>query len=270
MFGSELAIGNTPRKGKVWYRLFGHDLIGMRIRALHFQKMLDQLPTPKTILDAGSGEGCYSFYLARRFPQAQVIGIELDEELVANSKLILSKLRLPNLKFIQADIVTYAPRTYFDLICSIDVLEHVGEDEVVLRNLRSALQPNGVVLLHVPQQHQMNTHHFRWSGNPRLKRQTDHVRDEYTEAEIINKLKAAGFQIEEQRYTFGWFGSLARELGSAIQSLGVLRPVVKVFAFLFLIAMAYMDTLTSNKQLHQGFFFKLANQGDRVNDDNKL
>jgi len=236
--------------------------MGLRIRALHFKKILGQVANPKTILDAGCGEGCYSFYLASRFPHAQVVGVELDGDLIANCNLILSKVAFPNLKFVQQNLMIYAPPVEFDLICCIDVLEHIVEDEALMQNLRSALQPNGVLLLHVPRRHQLNRHHFQWRGNPGLKRQADHVRDEYTESEITQKLESAGFKIEERRYTFGWFGSLARELGFAVQSLGALRPASKALIFPFLMSAAYLDTLTSNEMLHQGLFVKATTQGD--------
>ncbi len=258
MFGSELAYGYGTPQGKVWYRLFGHDLMGLRIRSLHFKKMINQLPYPRRILDAGSGEGCYSFYLASRFPQAQVVGVELDGDRIVNCNLILSKVAFPNLKFVQTDLLIYAPPAQFDLICCIDVMEHIVDDKAVLQNLRSALQPNGVLLLHVPRRHQMNRHHFQGVWNPGLKRQANHVRDEYTESEITHKLESTGFKIEERRYTFGWFGSLARELGFAVQNLNTVRPIVKSVVWPFLMEMAYLDTFTCNEKWHQGFFFRAS------------
>src|SRR6267143_954674 len=41
---------------------------------------------PRTILDAGCGSGDHSFYLARRFPQAQVLGIDIDGVLIARNR----------------------------------------------------------------------------------------------------------------------------------------------------------------------------------------
>jgi hypothetical protein len=43
MFGSELALGKVSPKGKLYYRLFGHDHMGLRVRSMHVQKMLSQV-----------------------------------------------------------------------------------------------------------------------------------------------------------------------------------------------------------------------------------
>lgn len=55
----------------------------------------------------------------------------------------------------------------FDLICLFDVLEHVEDDLLALREIKKFLKPNGKIILTVPafqflwSSHDKNLHHFR-------------------------------------------------------------------------------------------------------------
>lgn len=76
-------------------------------------------------------------------------------------------------------------RGAFDLIGAFDVIEHIADDEGVLRQLRAALASDGSVMISVPQ------HPFLWSS-------TDvaamHAR-RYRRGELESKLVAAGFKV---------------------------------------------------------------------------
>ena len=51
---------------------------------LGLRRALDGVPwlAPKRILDAGCGRGDHTMYLARRFPGAQVVGADINADLV--------------------------------------------------------------------------------------------------------------------------------------------------------------------------------------------
>jgi len=104
---------------------------------------------PRTILDAGCGSGDHTFYLARRFPQAQVLGIDIDGVLIARNRDVARALRLSNVSF-ETFSVTELIRGPFDIIVSIDVLEHLVEQRRALRHLHAALGPRGVSLVPHP------------------------------------------------------------------------------------------------------------------------
>lgn len=81
MFGRELAFGNCNIRGKLRYLLIGHDLVGLRVRAMHAKKILKDLMEPRTVLDAGCRDGLYSFYMSRRFPKTNVHAIDKSKDL---------------------------------------------------------------------------------------------------------------------------------------------------------------------------------------------
>ena len=257
MFGSEQALGEVSSRGRFYYKVFGYDHMGHRVRAMHLRKMLAYFQDPQVILDAGCGNGSISFWLARRYPQAGISAVDVDERLVEHCNRIRGRLGWTNLQFMCCDLVEYEPTTRFDLICCVDVLEHIEDDEEVLRNLHCILKDKGALILHVPRSPQL---HKRYCGRfplPGLTR--DHVREGYTEEEIMGKLASAGFVVQEKRHTFGRFGAMSRELfyglDLATVSMGpALRSVFKGVSFPLLISLAYLDTLTFDED-YQGFLF---------------
>ena len=74
----------------------------------------------------------------------------------------------------------------FDVIGAFDVLEHIEEDDMVLRQMHRAVRPGGGVLLTVPQ------HKFLWS---RTDEYACHVR-RYSAQDLVAKVAAAGFRVE--------------------------------------------------------------------------
>jgi len=246
MFGSKMALGPFPLTAKIYYTLFGLDHFGLRVRAMHLGKLLGGLEPPRRILDAGCSGGWYCFYLADRYPSAQVFGIDIDDLSLRNAEVIRQRLSEggTRISFQKDDLVTFQTNTPFDLICCIDVLEHIVEDEVVLSNLRKALDSRGLLLLHVPRKIESSPVMYK-----------EHVR-EYTEAEILSRIKRAGFEIKKVVYTFGWSGSLGRKLYFKLQGirLAPLRAILKGVMAPFLLLLAYGDTLSKNESHKQGLF----------------
>ena len=161
------------------------------------------------VLDAGSGNGDYAFRLARRYPQATLHGVELDADHVAACQARLRAEPLPNLTFTQGDLTEPLGTEVYDLIYSVDVLEHIADDRAALGNLARALRPGGRLLIHtplVPQRH--------WLRRFDLDRcvRADHVRQGYGEAELKAKVREAGLEPTSVRYTHGRWGTLAWEL----------------------------------------------------------
>ena len=67
--------------------------------------------------------------------------------------LRVARERLPGATFIQADIrhVPYADE--FDVVCALDVIEHIDEDDVALHEVARAVKPGGGVVIAVPAAH---------------------------------------------------------------------------------------------------------------------
>jgi len=93
--------------------------------------------------------------------------------------------RAPDAEFIQMDARNIPYQAEFDAIGAFDTLEHIAEDEAVLRQLEHALKPAGVLLITVPQ------HEFLWSATDEA---AHHVR-RYKSRDLRRKVRAAGLEI---------------------------------------------------------------------------
>src|SRR3989344_5142773 len=66
---------------EIYIKVFGIPEIGLQTRSLYFRQALSDLNDKKfeTILDGGSGIGIYSIFLAKTFPESEILGIDLDK-----------------------------------------------------------------------------------------------------------------------------------------------------------------------------------------------
>jgi len=167
---------------------------------------------PRTILDAGCGSGDHTFYLARRFPQAQVLGIDVDGALIARNREVAQALRLPNVAF-EVSSVIEPIRGAFDIIVSIDVLEHLVEQQRALRNLHGALGPRGLAFFHIPTIRPRPVPFSRWLRDFHAWAEKEHLAEDVTADQFLSAVREAGFGVVEWWPTFGyWSGELATSL----------------------------------------------------------
>src|SRR5205823_4553001 len=102
-------------------------------------------PSDGRILSIGSGGGLHEAFLAVRFPSARVVGVDLREPMVRTD--------LPNLEFLKGDLLDPRFRASLplsDLVFSIECLEHIEDDESVLRGMADRVRPGGTLYLQVP------------------------------------------------------------------------------------------------------------------------
>jgi SAM-dependent methyltransferase len=137
-------------------------------------------PDFKSFLEIGCGTGFVLSGIAKKFKNVNLYGSELF-----SVGLSYAVKRLPFAKLMQMDARNIPFVNEFDCIGAFDVLEHIEEDELVLKNIYNALGQNGMLFLTVPQ------HPSLWSATDEL---ACHVR-RYTSVDLNNKLKKAGFKI---------------------------------------------------------------------------
>ncbi len=185
--------------------------VGEAIRFRWFLNVVVPLITPqtRTVLDAGSGVGHHAFYLARRFPHLQVTGLDNRAEVIAHTAARAREAGLTNLHFVHGDLTRDLPPARYDLIYSIDVLEHIPDDERALAHMAAALRPGGWLAVHSPLTPQ--THWFRRFDLDRCVNPL-HAREGYRRGELEAKLAALGLSVRRTVYTHGAWGTLAWEL----------------------------------------------------------
>lgn len=242
VFGEQrLHLPGTGAAERLLFRAMGVADPAHYLHSLLLRRALDAWPDlrPRRILDAGCGRGDYTFYLARRYPDAQVVGVDVDVQRIERNQMMAGRLGIANARFETADLVTSRFEAPFDLIISIDVLEHIVEQEGALRNLATQLAPGGRVFFHIPTVRERPVPFSRFLTGFHEWAEHEHVADDRTAEEFEAVVRRAGFADVERRRTFGYYsGELATSLfnlpfgnslaNKAIQAL--IAPVCRVLA----------------------------------------
>ncbi len=102
------------------------------------------------ILDAGSGFGQYCYFCKKRFPEAEILGIDINQNYVDDCNYFVKKAGIKRVRFEKSDLTTIDYSDKFDLILSIDVLEHIKDDIRLLSLFNRAVKPEGFVIISTP------------------------------------------------------------------------------------------------------------------------
>jgi SAM-dependent methyltransferase len=96
--------------------------------------------SPRRILDLGTGTGKAAFVLARRFPEAEVIGVDLSGGMVEQARALTPPELAPRLRFEQADASALPfDDGSFDLVALANMIPFWDE-------LARVLAPGGTVV----------------------------------------------------------------------------------------------------------------------------
>ncbi len=206
-------FNSSPGLRKLFYRLL--DLL--LLRSWHIRRAIREWEKnargPQQILDAGSGFGQYVYFLATRNKNWQVKGVDVKEEQIEDCNNFFQKIGRNNAAFAVADLTKFDEKEKYDLVLCVDVMEHIEEDELVLRNFYNALKPGGMLLISTPSdQGGSDVHHHDHEHDGTHSFIDEHVRDGYGIDEISEKMKRAGFSETEVHYQYGPPGKLSWKL----------------------------------------------------------
>jgi 2-polyprenyl-3-methyl-5-hydroxy-6-metoxy-1,4-benzoquinol methylase len=104
---------------------------------------------PQRVLDVGCFCGGTGRYLKRRFPQCEVIGVEMLEPAARVAAEAYDTVLLGTLESLDFDDAGLAPGS-FDAIVLADVLEHMVNPWQALLRLRPLLAPDGALYVSLP------------------------------------------------------------------------------------------------------------------------
>ncbi|NIR30924.1 MAG: class I SAM-dependent methyltransferase [Gammaproteobacteria bacterium] len=112
------------------------------------RRIVDAIPADaRRILDLACGTGILTFRIARRFPRAQVVGVELREEYLEIARRKGRRLGASNVQFFQGRAEEYLSPEPFDAVVS-SYLAKYAELDLLTRNTRAMLADGGLVLMH--------------------------------------------------------------------------------------------------------------------------
>lgn len=161
------------------------------------------------VLDAGTGFGQYADLLVRSDPRVYVHAVDIKQDYLDRLRWYADRSGLSGRVTVALDDLT-ALRVEgpFDVILSVDVMEHIEEDVTVFRHFARVLKPGGVVVINTPSD-RGGSDVGSGGGTSFI---GEHVRDGYGPDEIRGKLAEAGLRTESVTWTYGPVGSLAWRL----------------------------------------------------------
>ncbi len=160
-----------------WFR-------GRRAVYLGLLDTLLQESSVRRVLDLGCGMGGFQAGLRARVDE--VFGCDMDYD----SLEVCHARDYKETCISECGTLPFADNS-FDLVCLFDVLEHMEDDALVLREVHRVLAPGGIIFLSVP------AYQFLYANNDRV---AQHFR-RYDRSMIAERLPAAGFEVEKNSYS---------------------------------------------------------------------
>jgi 2-polyprenyl-3-methyl-5-hydroxy-6-metoxy-1,4-benzoquinol methylase len=231
---------------KLFFRVLDIHLL----RTWHIHKEIKNICSayhkPFDVLDAGCGFGQYSWYILRKFKNSRITGIDISDSHIDKATKFFKKAGYANTEFKTADLTIYQSADSYDLVVSVDVMEHIEEDIKVFHNFYKSLHKGGYVLINTPSdQGGSDVHHEEDKSFI-----DEHVRDGYSPADISEKLSQAGFTNIKARYTYGTPGKISWKLSmkipitllNASKLFFIFLPFYLIVTYPFCLILNYIDT----------------------------
>jgi SAM-dependent methyltransferase len=219
MYGRERRWAEPDWKRRLGYALFGELHIPGRLRSWHVIRELKRRGLwshePRVLLDAGGGEGAFAYYVARRFPTWRVIVADNERATLERGRRIRERLGLSNLELRLMDLREPGDEHAYDIVVCADVLEHIEEDDRVVKHLGHGLKPDGILLVtapSVPQPRHLPLVAWRERRIGFDPADYGHVRPGYSVDGLRRLFENAGLEADTLRWTFGPCGTLMFDL----------------------------------------------------------
>lgn len=102
----------------------------------------------QTILDVGSGTGRYGVMFAKDFPGVQVTVTDILEEALDVGRALAAELGVTNVTFAKEDALRMSfPDGSFDVVFCDVVLQHIPNNQNVLKEMLRVLKPGGTLIV---------------------------------------------------------------------------------------------------------------------------
>jgi SAM-dependent methyltransferase len=235
---------------KCYIYIFGMPIVGLRIRARNVFSLIPRDKVYNRILDAGSGTGVFSFELSRRFPNASILGIDLDKQAVEICEIIAKKLKYTNINFRQQAIEKLHEENTYNLVLCVDILEHIRNEQDSLDAIYRSTAPGGILILHVPAVYRRYPV-FKKSLNFDV---PSHYRVGYRLEEIRGKVINTGFSVKKIGYTYGFWETLSNNLSYLITHARMENKAFYSLAFPLLNVISLIGIRARPKKLGAGIF----------------
>jgi SAM-dependent methyltransferase len=201
-----------------------------RIRGIFKEKNI-------SIYDAGTGYSQYAYFMSDHLNPCSIYAVDVKEDWIKDISEFYKKIGKNNIRFEAEDLTQIDHKDKFDLIISVDVMEHIVEDVKVFENFHRALKPGGFLLVNTPSIYGGSDVH----DDDDESFVGEHARNGYSIEELETKLHPLGFKTNKSFYTYGFWGTLAWRLGIKypILMVNISKLFLLILPFYFLITFPF-------------------------------
>ena len=213
------------------FQYSGTDNLEVMAEAVNYNTFIasmvnEHCQTAKHIVDFGAGIGTFTAYLHKQ--NKHVVAVEPDDTHRRHLSLLGIK-NVINLNQVQDG--------WADAIYSLNVLEHIEDDDLILRQLCSKLNKSAKILIYVP------AFQILYSS---MDKKVGHFR-RYSGAGLTEKMRKSGFEILDSRYvdSLGFLAALVyKYCGNREGDLN--ETTLKIYDRIVFPVSRFLDSLTSH------------------------
>ena len=246
-------LGTVFNQSLLLRKLFYNLLDLLLLRTWHIHRELKAWPMfkqPFTMLDAGSGFGQYSFYIANSNKNCAIKAVDVKDDQIADCSNFFKQCGVTNVQFEIGDLTKPHATNAYDLVLCVDVMEHILEDVDVFKHFYQSMKHGAMLLISTPSDQggsNADEHGESFIG--------EHVRDGYSVQEMRVKLEQSGFDKSEILYAYGVPGKIAWKLSmkypmsmlNATKLFFVVLPFYYIATYPFAFILNWIDTNTIHK-----------------------
>jgi len=230
-----------PGFAKLLNKTLGYTNIGNYARARVFRSQITRLNLNEmqNILDLGCGYGEYSVMVSQALSGKKIFALDIDVRALNRVRMAKEKLNLENLTIHEGKIDTL-PTEGLDLIYSVDVFEHIPENEMPFAECYKKLKVGGHLMIKIPNKVQRTffspkyfAEHNEWVDH-------EHPGQVCFLEDLKARFQKEGFKVVFAAQTDGLLARLAWEIAYFMKKGG---PVTQLAALPFCKLLVNLDSL---------------------------
>ena len=120
------------------------ELLSLKLTTQHAK-----LTNGQNILELGCGWGSLTLWMAKEFPKSKITAVSNSSSQKTHILEQAKKRNLNNISIITEDMNKFNPKTRYDRIVSVEMIEHMRNHRQLFKKINTWLKPGGLFFMHI-------------------------------------------------------------------------------------------------------------------------